>query len=130
MEGKIGVVASQVDRVGKQGRHRLSKRRYVATFGPAEGVGLLTYAAACDLGAPEANQQVVLGDGAAWIKTQATEHFPEAVKVLDWPHLWWHPCALLFARSSRANALPDAPGAKSSMKSYSRCSGKVSANKH
>jgi hypothetical protein len=36
MEGKIGVVASQVDMVGKQGRHRLTKRRYVATFGPAD----------------------------------------------------------------------------------------------
>jgi hypothetical protein len=29
-----------------------------------------------------------LGDGADWIKTQAREHFPEAVKILDWPHLW------------------------------------------
>ena len=88
MEGKIGVVASQVEAVGKHGRHRLTKRRYVATFGPAEDVGMLTYAAACELGAIEANQQVVLGDGAEWIKTQAAEHFPDAVKVLDWPHLW------------------------------------------
>jgi hypothetical protein len=88
MEGKIGVVASQVEAVGKQGRHRLSKRRYVATFGPAQDVGMLTYAAACELGATEAKQQVVLGDGAQWIKTQADTHFPEAVKILDWPHLW------------------------------------------
>jgi hypothetical protein len=88
MEGKIGVVASQLDPVGKHGRQRLSQRRYVATFGPAEEVGRLTYAAACELGATEAAQQVVLGDGADWIKTQANEHFPDAVKVLDWPHLW------------------------------------------
>jgi hypothetical protein len=88
MEGKIGVVASQVEAVGKRGRHRLSQRRYVATFGPAEDLGVLTYAAAYALGATEAEQQVVLGDGATWIKTQAHEHFPEAVKVLDWPHLW------------------------------------------
>jgi len=88
MEGKIGVVASQIDPVGKHGRHRLSRRRYVATFGSAEEVGRLAYAAACDLEATEARQQVVLGDGAEWIKTQANEHFPDAVKVLDWPHLW------------------------------------------
>jgi hypothetical protein len=88
MEGKIGVVASQVDAVGKHGRHRLTKRRYVATFGPAEEVGMLTYAAACELQATEASLQVVLGDGAEWIKTQAAEHFPDAVKILDWPHLW------------------------------------------
>ena len=77
MEGKIGVVASHVDTVGKQGRHRLTKRRYVATFGPADELGMLTYAAACDLGATEAKQQVVLADGAEWIKTQAGEHFPD-----------------------------------------------------
>jgi hypothetical protein len=88
MEGKIGVIASQRDPVGKRGRHRLTKRRYVATFGKASEVGTLSYAAACELGATEARQQVVLGDGAEWIKTQANEHFPEAVKILDWPHLW------------------------------------------
>jgi hypothetical protein len=88
MEGKIGVVASQMDPVGKKGRHRLTKRRYVATFGSAEELGRLTYAAACKLAATEAKQQVVLGDGADWIKTQADEHFPDAVKILDWPHLW------------------------------------------
>ena len=88
MEGKIGVVATQVEAVGKHGRHRLSRRRYVATFGTAEAVGRLTYAAASTLGATEAKQQVVLGDGANWIKTQAAEHFPAAVRILDWPHLW------------------------------------------
>jgi hypothetical protein len=88
MEGKIGVVASQVEPVGKHGRHRLTRRRFVATFGAASEVGLLTYAAACELGATEAVRQVVLGDGADWIKTQAEEHFPEALKILDWPHLW------------------------------------------
>ena len=88
MEGKIGVVASHVEPVGKHGRHRLAKRRYVATFGPAEEVGRLTYAAACTLNATEAQRQVVLGDGADWIKTQAQEHFPDALKILDWPHLW------------------------------------------
>lgn len=87
MEGKIGVVASQLDPVGKHGRHRLSTRRYVATFAGAEEVGSLTYAAAWEMHATEAKQQVVLGDGAAWIKTQSEEHFPDAVKILDWPHL-------------------------------------------
>ena len=110
MEGKIGVVASQVDAVGKQGRHRLTRRRYVATFGPAEELGTLTYAAAFDLGATEAQQQVVLGDGADWIKTQAGEHFPDAVKILDWPHLWHK------IRDAVRALQPDAPGAKSSMR--------------
>lgn len=88
LEGKMGVIASQLDPVGKRGRQRLTRRRYVATLGPAEEVGTLTYAAACELAATEAKQQVVWGDGADWIKTQASEHFPDGVKILDWPHLW------------------------------------------
>jgi hypothetical protein len=98
MEGKVGVVASGWEAVGQQGRHRLRPRRYVATFGTSEQVGELAYAAAwalgaeqareqVALGAEQAREQVALGDGAEWIKTQVAWHFPEAVTILDWPHL-------------------------------------------
>jgi hypothetical protein len=87
MEGKVGVVATGVVPVGKHGRQRLTPRRYVATFGSSEQVGQLAGAAALALDGYAARQQVVLGDGAEWIKTQATEHFPEAVGILDWPHV-------------------------------------------
>lgn len=85
MEGKVGVVATEVEVLGK-GRRRLSRRRYVATFGSGEALGMLAYQAARELGGEEAAEQVVLGDGANWIKSQAEEHFPEALAVLDWPH--------------------------------------------
>ncbi len=87
MEGKVGIVATEVAPVGQHGRHRLVQRRYVATFRDAEQVGLLTYAAAHALGGERALRQTVLGDGADWIKTQAALHFPEATTILDWPHL-------------------------------------------
>jgi hypothetical protein len=86
MEGKVGVVASEVEDIGR-GRHRLSRRRYVATFGDSERLGVLAYAAASELGGEEAKRQQVLGDGAGWIKTQADLHFPRALKTLDWGHL-------------------------------------------
>jgi hypothetical protein len=85
MEGKVGVVASEVEEIGR-GRRRLSRRQYVATFGDSGQVGALAYAAAHALGGEEARVQQVLGDGAGWIKTQAQLHFPRAVKVLDWGH--------------------------------------------
>lgn len=88
MEGKIAVLACAGEPVGKRGRHRLTERRYVATFANAEQVGMLAYAAAYELNATEASKQVVLGDGAEWIKQQATEQFPQAKPVLDWAHLW------------------------------------------
>lgn len=66
----------------------MTSRRYVATFEPASVLGTLSYAATCELGAEEARRQVVVGDGAEWIKTEADLHYPQAVKLLDWPHLW------------------------------------------
>ncbi len=88
MEGKVGVIVSETEPVGKRGRRRMTSRRYVATFEPASVLGRRSYAATCMLGAEEAPTQVVVGDGAEWIKTEADLHFPQAVKILDWPHLW------------------------------------------
>lgn len=88
MEGKVAVLASEVEPVGKQGRHRLSQRRYVATFRSSAQLGQLAYAAVCQLQAEQAEEQVVLADGADWIGSECELHFPDAVKILDWPHLW------------------------------------------
>jgi hypothetical protein len=86
MEGKVGVLATGAARAGA-GRRRLAPRRCVATFGGGEAVGALAYAAATALGGDRAREQVVLGDGAGWIKAQAAGHFPDAVAILDWPHV-------------------------------------------
>lgn len=88
MEGKVGVIGSWVEPLGKRGRRRMTSRRYVATFEPSSVLGTLSYAATRTLGAEEAHRQVVVGDGADWIKTEADLHFPQAVKILNWPHLW------------------------------------------
>lgn len=87
MEGKVAVVATGAQPIGKQGRQRLTPRRYVATFGSSEQVGALAAAAAVRLGGLDAREQIVLGDGAPWIKTQAAWHFPDAVGILDWAHV-------------------------------------------
>lgn len=86
MEGKVSVVATGRECRGKD-RSLLAPRRYAATFGSAEQIGRLTYAAAVRLNGEESRQQVVLGDGAEWIKTQVAWQFPNAVKILDWSHL-------------------------------------------
>jgi hypothetical protein len=82
IDGKVGVVASEMEAVGKHGRYRFS-RRYVATFGSRAQVSKLAYAVTCAWGAQEAKGQVVVGDGADWIKTKADLHFPHATKILD-----------------------------------------------
>lgn len=59
----------------------------VATFCDSQRAGVLTYAAACALGAEEVGAPGVLENGAGWIKAQAQLHSPRAVKVLDWTHV-------------------------------------------
>ncbi len=88
MEGKVGVLASAWEVINtKRDRKRLTKRRYVATFGTGEELGELAYAACVALGGEDADEQVVLADGAEWIKSEADMHFPWSHKILDWPHV-------------------------------------------
>ncbi len=106
MEGKVAVVCSQVEdlpmptysstfswsergpRHPPRQRHRLAKRRYVATFGPAEHLGKLAKASARTVSEQVSRPVVLLADGAQWIKTQQGRHFPQATCILDWAHLW------------------------------------------
>ncbi|MBO0789526.1 MAG: transposase [Ktedonobacteraceae bacterium] len=108
MEGKVAVVCSQVedlpmpascttfswsDRSGRRRpprpRHRLARRRSVATFAPSRELGKLAEAAARSLGEQERTRPVVvLADGAQWIKKEQERHFPQATCILDWAHLW------------------------------------------
>lgn len=106
MEGKVAVIASQVEdlpmptysrtfswsqrgsrRPPKQ-RHRLTQRRYVATFGPGEQLGQLARVTAQLLACQPKQPVVLIADGARWIKTEQGRHFPQATCILDWAHLW------------------------------------------
>ena len=82
MEGKVGVVYVDSEKVGEH-RRSLSGRRYAATFGPSERAGRLIYAQARRQGIDHAAKQSVIGDGARWISTIAEEHFPYALRILD-----------------------------------------------
>jgi hypothetical protein len=106
MEGKVAVVCSHVEdlpmptysstfswsqrgpRRPPRQRHRLTQRRYVATFGPARQIGQQAKAAAQTLGAAPSRPVVVIADGAQWIKKEQGRHFPRATCMLDWAHLW------------------------------------------
>ncbi|TMD63759.1 MAG: ISKra4 family transposase [Chloroflexi bacterium] len=106
MEGKVAVVCAQVAdlpmptrsstfswsqrgaRRPPRQRHRLVKRRYVATFGPSGHLGHLAAAAARSVSEAPPRHVVLLADGAQWIKTQQARHFPQATCILDWAHLW------------------------------------------
>lgn len=64
-----------------------STHRYAATFAEAQVLGRQAAAAVEQVGEAQ-SEQVVVADGAQWIKTQTQRHFPGATCILDWPHLW------------------------------------------
>ena len=64
--------------------------RYVARRTARGGFAWLLYDLALQGGLEQAQQVVVLGDGAPWIWTLATEHFPEAVQIVDIYHAKEH----------------------------------------
>jgi hypothetical protein len=123
MEGKVAVVCSQMEDLpmpvidttfswSKRGaprnpprqRHKLAKRRYVATFGPSRQIGHQAKSAAQELDADPSRPVVVIADGAAWIKKEQTTHFPLATCILDWAHLWREVSKAITA-AARAKAL-------------------------
>src|SRR6266487_283553 len=107
MEGKVAGVCSRVQdlpvptysttfswsergvpRRPPRQRHRLARRRYVATFGPSPQLGQQAKASAQTLCDDPSRPVVVVADGANWIKTEQGRHFPHATCILDWAHLW------------------------------------------
>ena len=64
--------------------------RYVARRTAKGGFGWLLYQLALQCGLEQAQQVVVVGDGAPWIWNLATEHFPGAVQILDLYHAKEH----------------------------------------
>ncbi len=60
--------------------------RYAAGLEPADAFGRRLAVVAHTVQAEPASRLAVLGDGAAWIWTLADEHFPHAVRIVDWYH--------------------------------------------
>ncbi|HET8851035.1 MAG TPA: hypothetical protein VFN02_00770 [Ktedonobacteraceae bacterium] len=70
----------KVEKYLRRHRHPFVRRfcwrthRYAATFACSSVIGQ--------------QEQVVIADGAPWIKMEAQKHFSQATCILDWPHLW------------------------------------------
>ncbi len=87
-EAKCGSIFSERVAQLSKGRRWRADRHYLGTFERAEQFGEQLYTAAFARGVEEAEQVVVLGDGAGWIRSLKEYHFPEAELRLD----FWHVC--------------------------------------
>lgn len=78
--------------------------RYVARRTAKGGFAWLLYQLAVQGGLEEAQQVVVLGDGAPWIWNLAAEHFPHAVQIVDFYHATEHVWEVAHAVYGRGSA--------------------------
>ncbi len=90
-EVKLGCVFTQTrwDEEGYPIRDPASTT-YTGAVETAEEFGRRLYREAWQRGGSRAQQQVVMGDGAEWIWNLATEHFPEALQIVDLYHARQH----------------------------------------
>lgn len=90
-EAKIGCVFEyEVETEGEEEVVKSKPIGYVGYLGGPEPVGKLLSSAATKHGFDQAEQRVILGDGAPWIWIQSALHFPTGTEVLDWYHAVQH----------------------------------------
>lgn len=95
-EARLGCVFTQttLDQNGEPARDERSTT-YVGAIEPAEQFGLRVYAEAVRRGLREADEVIVLGDGAPWIWTIADLHFYGAIQIIDIYHALEHLTAVV-----------------------------------
>ena len=104
-EAKLGCVFTQTTTDGKGFPVRdPDSTSFVGAIEPAEKFGWRIYAEAMRRGLAQAQQVVVLGDGAEWIKPMAEMHFPEATLIIDLYHTRQHVselCKILYGSEGK-----------------------------
>lgn len=90
-EAKLGCVFTQThrDKKGRPVRDEASTT-YTGAIETAEEFGKRIYGEAWKRGCCRAKKNVVIGDGAEWIRNLVAEHFPDATQIVDLYHARQH----------------------------------------
>jgi hypothetical protein len=90
-ENKLGMafVSAHVRKRGSSDKsgHTITKKEYSAYIGSASDFSKFVYQIAINQGYGQYEQTIILGDGAAWIRTMCEDLFPDALQILDFYHL-------------------------------------------
>jgi len=104
-EAKLGCVFTQTTTDAKGFPVRdPGSTSFVGAIESAENFGWRIYGEAVRRGLTQAQQAVVLGDGAEWVKNLAQMHFPEATFIIDLYHARQHVselCKILFTSNEK-----------------------------
>lgn len=85
-ESKMGTVCLTEGRASQTQQPRIVHRLYTHHLGGAEQLGRQVYTLAARARITGLSRLGIIGDGAAWLWTQASLLFPHALQILDWNH--------------------------------------------
>lgn len=94
-------------RAPEQQTLRMEQPSYQASLAEAEAFGAQVAVEARRRGVEQAQEVIVIGDGAHWIWTLAEEHFPGATQIVDWYHASqyvWQAASSIHGETSAARA--------------------------
>jgi hypothetical protein len=86
---------------------RMEQPSYQASLAEAQAFGAVVEVEARRRGVEQAQEVIVIGDGADWIWTLAEEHFPDATQIVDWYHASqyvWQAATSIHGETSAARA--------------------------
>jgi hypothetical protein len=86
-EAKTGIVYQTLEQEGKT---KIINAKYMATLERTAAFGDSVYALAFDCGVENAKEIGCLGDGSIWIWKSNSEHYPNAIQILDAFHALEH----------------------------------------
>lgn len=89
IEGKVGIIFADGEHDKTEiskGRNLLLTKEYIASFETSRDLARKAYAVVWNHDFL-AQEMIVLGDGATWIRKIRDDYFPQARYVLDWWHL-------------------------------------------
>ena len=87
MEDKVATISSYRKGDGQDHEPERLVTTYVGTMAPSKKFGVMTRVEAERRGIRQAQEVVVIGDGAAWIDTIADEHFAPHARLIDYYHV-------------------------------------------
>ena len=90
-ENKLGMSFVSINVIKRgtnaENGYTITKKEYTAFIGSTAEFAKFVYQIAINQGYGKYERTVVLGDGAAWIRTICNEKFPDAIQILDFYHL-------------------------------------------
>jgi len=90
-EPKVGVIFNQEDKIKiSKDREVILKKEYIGTMEGVEQFEKLIWLKILQRGGLNAEEKVIISDGARWVDSRIVPLLPDSIQILDWAHAVEH----------------------------------------